>query len=147
MILVPWQATCYITVMTIRGYLEKALEIIRFVEDQFVVWEKPLPFGQRGESTATWFTPSVLEQYTCYSPIDASVTRVSGILLQAYKATGDELFLQKSKALANALTQQQGIDGNIPTGWDTVPPTRIKFWWLNCAVGGASFLMNYDAGD
>jgi len=124
-------------------YLDQALEIIRFVEDQFVVWEKPLPYAERGEPTATWFTPSVLEQYTCYTPIDASVTRVSSTFYQAYEATGDKLFLEKSKALANAVTQQQGEDGNIPTGWDTVPPTRIRFWWLNCAMGNVNFLLQY----
>jgi len=129
------------------AYLDQALEIIRFVEDQFVVWERPLPYGERGESTATWFTPSVLEQYTCYTPISTSVIGVSGIFYQAYKATGDELWLAKSRALANSVTQQQGEDGNIPTGWDTVPPTRIRFWWLNCALGNVSFLLQYDLGN
>lgn len=126
------------------SYLDTALEIIWFVEDQFVVWERPLPYAQRMEPTTTWFTPSVLEQYTCYTPIDASVSRVAATFFEAYKATGDELFLLKSRTLADSLVRQQGPDGNIPTGWDTVPPTRIRFWWLNCAVGDALFLLNYD---
>ena len=125
------------------SFLGKALEIIRFVEDQFVVWEKPLPYGQMGESTATWFTPSVLEQYTCYTPIDASVSRVSSIFFQAYQATHDKLFLAKSRALANALTQKQEKNGNIPTGWDTMPPTRIRYWWLNCAFHDVQALLQY----
>jgi hypothetical protein len=125
------------------GYLDKALELICFVEDQFVVWERPLPYGQQGEPTNTWFIPSVLEQYTCYTPIDACVTMVSKLFYQAYQATQKALFLEKSRALANSLTQKQDRNGNIPTGWDTVPPTRIRYWWLNCATADALFLLDY----
>lgn len=125
------------------GYLEKALELVRFIEDQFVVWEWPLPFGQQDEPTDTWFTPSVLEQYICYTPIDACAAMVSGLFYDAYEATRETLYLEKSRALANSLTQKQDRNGNIPTGWDTVPPTRIRYWWLNCATEDALFLVDY----
>jgi len=125
------------------SYLGKALEIIRFVEDQFVVWEKPLPYHTKKRSTSTWYTPSVLEQYICYVPIDASVSKVARVYFQAYDATGDELYRAKANALANSITQVQDEQGNIPTFWNYEKIRRVKRWWLNCATGSALLLLEY----
>jgi len=76
----------------------QAEELLRFAEDQFVVWTpmkdpqgwaKAMP--QRGTKQAQWMTPCdrwitpcVLEQYACYDP----VARSSATLIAAYlKAT------------------------------------------------------------
>ena len=48
-----------------------AKEYIRFAEDQFVVWEQPIPRPNIEEEwtwhSDKWITPCALEQYTCYT--------------------------------------------------------------------------------
>ncbi|MEW5925196.1 MAG: hypothetical protein AB1746_14525, partial [Candidatus Zixiibacteriota bacterium] len=46
-------------------YLAYAKELIRFCEDQFVVWEKPGIYDNWGNSSDGWLMPAVLEQYSC----------------------------------------------------------------------------------
>lgn len=53
--------------------IETAEELIRFGEDQFVIWEQPFP--NETERTDNWITPCALEQYVYYAPIDASAAR------------------------------------------------------------------------
>jgi hypothetical protein len=52
----------------------------------------------------------------------------------AYEVTHKKMYRAKARTLANSLIAKQNADGYIPTGWDTCPPTRIKYWWVNSAV-------------
>lgn len=124
--------------------LELAKNLIRFAEDQFVIWERPKPITetghQRGYYPQNWITPSVQEQYSFWRPI----SRAAGIMVEtyweAYKATGEDMYLAKAKSIANSFTVvQQYHDGNFVTHF-----TKYKMnFWLNNAVYPAKVLMNF----
>lgn len=114
-----------------------AKELMRYVEDQFVLWNRPYPWGHPSPGdeppydTSRWHTPAALEQYGWYVPIDASTSAVVRGFLAMYKATGDTLYLAKAKALTDQLTRVQQPDGKIPTHWMNTPGAERNFWF-NC---------------
>lgn len=125
--------------------IELAEELIRFSEDQFVIWERPKTVRDKGRNPGAlpqnWITPSVQEQYVFWRPI----ARSSGIMIEtfweAYKVTGNELYLAKAKSLANTfLVVQELHDGDYPTHF-----TKYKMnFWLNSVVYPAKTLMNLE---
>ncbi len=148
------------------GYIELAEELIRFAEDQFVIWEQPFPrelfrtsqrqIPSRSYLTSTWFTPCVLEQYSYYTPIDASSASAIFAYNKAYEVTGNELYLAKAITLADNQTVAQKLGGGIyPTyqmdlpgwNWSTDPAQggsdTKPAWkgWLNCATVTAKALL------
>ena len=109
-----------------RRRLAQARDILRYAEDQFVMWRAPC----RGDGTGPWRptypfrcwrTPAVLEQYTCYSPIDASAAKLIRTYLALYKAEGKTLDLAKAKALGDSTVNNQDASGRIRTYW--IPET------------------------
>lgn len=121
-------------------YIEQAKEIMRYIEDQFVIWKRPYPWlhvGAGQEATekpfdpSIWHTPCALEQYNWYVPIDASACSVLNGFMSIYKATGDGLCLAKAKALADQLTIMQRENGMIPTHWMNTPEAEANHWF-NC---------------
>ena len=108
------------------GRNAEALEIVDWCEDQFVVWSDPI----RHMDWQHWKTPTALEQYDYYTPIDASMGDMIGAFAAAYRATGDALWLEKAKALADNITRNQRGDGTIPTYFDS----RGGSDWVNCMV-------------
>jgi hypothetical protein len=119
-----------------------ALDLLRFAEDQFVVWDQPPVSrpglqnddGKSAARTKRWMLPCVLEQYRCYAPVSASSAKLIRTYLAAYRVTGDGLHLQKAKALAGTLVRSQRnkrIPGRYLT-WliDTGGPTM----WINCEL-------------
>ncbi|MCQ2430248.1 MAG: hypothetical protein MJ192_07955 [Clostridia bacterium] len=118
--------------------LALAEQLMRFVEDQFVIWGKPFPWTHasnepNGEpyDTSLWHTPCALEQYGWYVPIDASVSAVLMGFLALYKAGCGELWLAKARALADQLTIVQHENGQIPTHWMGTKNAEDNFWF-NC---------------
>jgi len=118
-----------------------ALDLIRFAEDQFVMWAQPPvanpkeqnPDGEAGAKSKTWLLPCVLEQYRCYAPVNASSAKLMFMYLAAYRATGDRLHLEKAKALAGTLTRTQSnkkAPGRYQT-WLTQNPGPM---WVNCEL-------------
>ena len=53
-----------------------------------------------------------------------------GAFAAAYKATGNGLYLEKAKALADNVTRNQRADGTIPTYFDS----RKGSDWVNCMI-------------
>ena len=118
-----------------------ALDLLRFSEDQFVIWAKPpldtptkpSPDGAANAKSASWMLPCVLEQYRCYAPVCASSAKLIRTYLAAYDATGDRLHLEKAKALAATLTRTQS---------NRTAPGRYLTWvkqpsgpmWINCEL-------------
>jgi|GEM_PF-256109 len=118
-----------------------ALDLLRFSEDQFVMWAQPPtinpkdqnPDGKAGAKSKTWMLPCVLEQYNCYAPVCASSAKLIRTYLAAYHATGDRLHLEKAKALAGTLTRSQS---------NPKAPGRFQTWlmqnpgpmWFNCEL-------------
>lgn len=116
--------------------LHTAKELLAFCEDQFVVWDKPQIYDSWHVSSHNWYTPSALEQYECYVPIDASVTQMAFSFLKAFYSTGDELYHQKALTLINSLINVQKPDGLIQTFWK---PDADEIW-LNCLTFDLSLL-------
>lgn len=118
-----------------------ALDLLRFSEDQFVIWAKPpsdsptkqSADGEANAKTSGWMLPCVLEQYRCYAPVCASSAKLIRTYLAAYSATGDRLHLEKAKALAATLTRTQT---------NRIAPGRYLTWvkqpsgpmWFNCEL-------------
>ena len=108
------------------GRNAEACEMVDWCEDQFVVWSDPI----HNMDWKNWKMPTALEQYDYYTPIDASMGDMVGAFAAAYRATGNSLYLEKSKALADNITRHQRADGTIPTYFDS----RKGSDWVNCMV-------------
>ncbi len=123
------------------SYARLAKELIAFCEDQFVVWEKPEMYDNWNNSTKRWQAPSVLEQYLCYVPIDASAVQMIDTFYLAYKKTGELIYYQKAIALTNSIVNNQEENGKIPTFWT---PGFDQFW-NNCMVSSLTVLEKMSA--
>jgi len=125
--------------------MERAKELMRFVEDQFVVWKRPAPWNKHHYDTSKWYTPAGLEQYHWHMPIDASTANILLAFLAFYNAGCGELYLAKARALADQITRmQQKESGRIPTEWKTA--TCIEDggnFWMNCHFASASALAEF----
>jgi maltose/maltodextrin transport system substrate-binding protein len=128
-----------------KGDIKLAEELIRFSEDQFVIWEQPRPIPNKknpGFRSENWITPSVHEQYVFWFPVG----RAAGIMIdtywEAYKATGKELYLAKAKSIANSFPEmQKHHDGDYITFFT---PAKTMNFWLNSVVYPSKVLMNLD---
>lgn len=120
--------------------MKTAEEIVRYVEDQFVVWNRPAPWNKDGGDPAGWPTPCALEQYNWYVPIDASAASVIRTFVAMYKAGRGELYLAKAKALADTVTRVQHEDGMIPTHWMDEETLNGHNFWINCMIATADAL-------
>ena len=109
-----------------QGRVAEGCELVDWCEDQFVVWSDPI----HNMDWKHWKTPTALEQYDYYTPIDASMGDMIGAFAAAYKATGNALYLEKAKALADNITRNQRADGTIPTYFDS----RKGSDWVNCMI-------------
>ena len=119
-----------------RGRVAEGCEIIDWCEDQFVVWSDPLHHQRWRE----WRLPVALEQYNYYKPIDASIADMISGFTAAWKATGDRLYLEKARALADNLVCNQRRKGTFPTYFDGHDGSD----WVNCMVWSALALETFD---
>lgn len=116
--------------------MEIADNLMRFIEDQFVLWGKPCPW-QKG-TPSQWHTPCGLEQYVWHVPIDASTSNIAMTFLAMYKAGRGELHLAKAKALIDSITRIQHDDGMIPTHWMDEDTIKGENFWVNCMIATAN---------
>ena len=132
--------------------IAKADELLRFAEDQFVVWSpvtdpdawrKVMP--ERRKRVELWITPAVLEQYACYDPVARSSAILINAYIRAHEVTNNALYLAKAKALANAMLEGQAYinstykgTGEIPTWNMKIPPSN----WLNNSYYAAEAVLN-----
>jgi maltose/maltodextrin transport system substrate-binding protein len=131
-----------------------ALEILRFAEDQFVIWAQPpaerpgrqSADGVAGSRSDRWLLPCVLEQYRAYAPVCASSAKLIRTFLAAYRVTRDPLPLAKARALAATLTRTQD---------NAKAPGRFLTWvmqpsgpmWFNCELMAVEALQELAAAD
>jgi len=121
--------------------IRNARDLARFVEDQFVHWD----MLTNGKHVQTYFTPGVYEQYYCALCIDASAAGTAQMYMSLYDATGDELYFQKAKALADAIVKAQNPHtGEIPTFWHRWYSGGGGFW-INCTEHSAQALFRMDS--
>lgn len=106
-------------------YMALAEEILRFAEDQFVIWEQAVPGDvNRDQFPRLPFTPAALEQYRYMVPVSGMAAQMMAAFQAAYEATGKELYLAKAAALANAMTVLQKTNGGsyVGTFWNPGGP-------------------------
>jgi len=118
-----------------KARLATCRKILEFCEKRFVVWKAPANHPH-------WPAPSVLEQYSCFTPIDSSVSKMIRGYLAMYRAEGRTEDCEKAKALGNMLTRVQKPSGRIPTFWEGVYTgdsglSDERYDWLNCMASSA----------
>ena len=77
-------------------YIKEAEDLLRFIEDQFVIWKDFAPWNHaknpiRGGNIAEWYSPAGLEQYYWAMPIDWSTAYIMRSFLQIYEIQKDFL--------------------------------------------------------
>ena len=120
--------------------MTEADDLMRFAEDQFVIWNRPSPWNRTHFDTTLWQTPCALEQYNWHVPIDASTADLTLTFLAMYQAGRGELHLAKARALADSITRSQRPDGRIPTHWMTDAHRSGEDFWINCMFTAAQAL-------
>ena len=114
--------------------IEQCRRILSFCEKRFVCWERP-------ENHPNWDAPSVLEQYDCFIPIDASAAKMIRAYLALWRATGDPELLAKARTLGDSITRVQTPEGRIPTFWTHDTLGQPLYDWLNCMGSSATALL------
>jgi hypothetical protein len=113
--------------------IRDAEELIRFAEDQFVIWEDPVKGDYWGIRSEEWMTPCVLEQYNFYTPVNASSADMIEVFRAAFEKTGEMLYLAKAIDLANGIVHAQNkVTGHYPTY--LVTSLLEQEGWINCMV-------------
>lgn len=115
-----------------------ARELMDFCEDQFVHWD-----CLRTETgLRPMITPCTLEQYHFRAPIDDSAANMVEGWLGLYEKTGDELILEKAKAMASSFSiAQNTLSGRLPTYWSTFENYVV---WANCTLISVEALMKIE---
>lgn len=116
---------------------EDAVQIVRFLEDQFVHWD--CFYDKYGIKTMC--PPCACEQYKYNTPVDASAAAIAKAMVARYQATGDKLSLAKARVLADNVTITQNcLTGLIPTLWDEIREPLRRHLWVNCAMASIELL-------
>lgn len=92
-----------------------AEDLNRYIEDQFVIW-------QTGDKCCSDHcpTPTVLEQYTCYRPMEVHTGIWIMSLLSLHSSTGNKEYLTKAINAGNSIVSAQQKNGAYSTwGFDT----------------------------
>ncbi len=114
--------------------VEVAKDLMRFVEDQFVLWGEVPAWLKNADGER--HTPAGLEQYLCYAPIDSSTATIVRGFANMYRLTGDRLYLEKAMALTDSITRMQDAEtGQIPTFFMGENCAYGRFnYWINCQI-------------
>ena len=126
-------------------YIAMAKEIIMYSEDQFVVWSNaPINTNRQTEyvlfpaeyyATDKWVMPCVCEQYLFWQPVNASSVSMISTYKSVYELTGEKIYLEKAKDLADSVVyaQEKYHNGQYLTYLTTVE----RDYWMNCTVATA----------
>lgn len=131
--------------------LAQARELLRFGEDQFVIWARPK--GGDADSLLAlhghgWdVEPAVVEQYYYREAVDASAAKMINTYLALYRATGNPLDLAKARTLGDSIVRVQKPDGRIQTIWSTEVGKNLQSDWLNCMAASVQALVNLSRAD
>ena len=119
--------------------MDVAEELMRYSEDQFVVWGDFAPWNPCHDPKEQWYSLAAMEQYFWYVPIDGSTASVIKAFLKLYEATGNELYREKAYALGDSMTRMENTEnGVIPTHWMTTNcSTVLENFWINCHISSA----------
>jgi len=126
--------------------LAQARELLRFAEDQFVVWDRPK--GEDADSMLAllghqWdVAPAVVEQYYYREAVDASAAKLINTYVALYEATGNPLDLAKAQTLGDSIARVQKPNGRIQTIWSTEVGKDLQQDWVNCMAASVKALVN-----
>jgi hypothetical protein len=130
-------------------YLSLARELMHYIDDQFIIWA----------FSPEYITPAALEQYNCYQFVDYSIAHYIRICIGFHRVTGEDIWLDKAKVMANTLTNLQHPEGwfacQHPThqGDPDKPGTLGKIQFIadwgpnflpNCTAYTAEILIRFD---
>ena len=126
-----------------EAMVREAKDLMRYVEDQFVVWGE-FAYWPYGGTQDVVYTPAGLEQYFCYVPIDASTATILDSFMNMYRIDGNRLHLEKAMALADTITRMQNkTTGQIPTFFiGEMGAYGYKNFWINCQLYTATVLLD-----
>lgn len=130
--------------------IAQARELLRYAEDQFVVWSRPK--GEDADSLLAlrghgWdVEPAVIEQYYYREAVDASAAKMINTYLALYRATGNPLDLAKARTLGDSLVRIQKKNGRIQTIWSE-DGRDLQSDWLNCMAESVEALVNLSRFD
>jgi maltose/maltodextrin transport system substrate-binding protein len=146
------EQACDLAVYLFKNHTDITLaeELLRFAEDQFVIWEQPIDIeielieqnsSKLGYNSKNWITPCVMEQYEWWMPVSRSAGIMINTYWEAYNATGKEIYLAKAKSIANSFTVvQEKHQGEYPTYF-----TEYNMgYWLNNTIYPAKVMMNFN---
>ncbi len=120
--------------------VEVAKDLMRYIEDQFVVWGEFAYWSERPPKEH--HTPAGLEQYLCYVPIDSSTATIIRGFMNMYRLTRERLYLEKAMALADTITRFQDESGMIPTFFVDENCEYGRFnYWINCQIETTGVLL------
>ena len=103
-----------------------------------------MPRGAKTKTTAhkseNWITPCVMEQIVFWNPVGRAAAIMIETYAQAWKTTGEDIYLAKARSIANSFVKvQQEHDGDYPTFFCTRGATGN--YWLNSVVYPARTLI------
>lgn len=118
-----------------------AAALNRYIEDQFVVWQR-----EKSPVIVHCPTPTVLEQYLCYYPMEVHTGNWLLSLLALHGVTQDEHTLHKGVAAANAIVRGQQPTGAFSTwGNDQRFGRPLNTWdWPGCNACAATALLYWE---
>lgn len=124
------------------GKVAHAKRLNDYIEDQFVVWR-----AEESPVTVRCTTPSVLEQYRCYHPMEVHTGNWLVSLLALHQATGEEHYLAKGIAAANSIAAGQHESGALSTwGFDTRFGKVLQAMnWPGCNAVAVTALLHWQA--
>lgn len=128
---------------TIPDAVATAETLNRFVEDQFVVWETGDPVTEVQVPC-----PSVMEQYFCYAPMEGHTAHWILSLIALHAATGNQEYLDKACAAADAICRSQLDTGSFTTwGYDLRfgRPLLDQYQWFGGEAQGVYGLLKLRA--
>ena len=131
--------------------LAQARELLRFAEDQFVVWERPKEKGADDLLALLgggWdVEPAVVEQYYYREAVDASAAKLIETYLALHKACGTPLDLAKARTLGDSIVRIQKENGRIQTIWTSRAGQSLQSDWVNCMAASVQALVKLAAED
>lgn len=120
------------------GKIRIAEDLVRYAEDQFVIWENPQALNKYPNfswlNSTNWISPSAQEQYNYWVPVTFSAYILIKTFFQAYLTTQKRLYLAKALSLANAMTVMQKANGGSYSAYFTKHPIAESDQWINCIV-------------
>ena len=132
-----------------NNYEKVAKDLMWFIEDKFVEWEPSHSTPDRDGFVE--FGPGVREQTSFYVLIDFHAAHYIRSCMAFHAKTGDDVWLNKARAMADTLTACQRPRGTFATYYrykpDKSAPGELKEFgpevsdWANCSAYSAEMLL------